>query len=402
MPAILASLILIMLQSGYGQTGQTPDGISVAAGQRVPVNPTQAKYAAAIFAPHTMPFEEVLAAISSSGLTAAHLAAAGLGWAGRFQPPEWWDYSVPYTLWMFEVVESAANLEATLARLTRAAAEIKTNSSSRVGLTFRLVYQGPSPAENDAARRAAWPELAKQLRQKAEGLAAAAGTSLEPVAWISTAIVSRAGSLSESALWNRDSSILLNQDTWLSLRYGPALPLESGISVNVVREEPATSHILLGLTLTTPEDVTLTNALQILQPLGIGLGDLVSSGYPFGGFGPPEKSVNFSFQRTIPLREHGPVITAMEKFSKDLAKPMVLSFGVSGLTMPAAEFEARRQVVWGEMLQEARAEAQALARALGVQAGGVLSVAESANTYGWGGASPMPHHSLTARFAIRR
>lgn len=400
MPAILASLFLIMLQAGYGQTGQTPDGISVAAGQRVPVNPTQAKYAVAAFAPHTMPFEEVLAAISSSGLTAANLAAAG--WDGQFQPPEWLDNSVPSTPWIFEVVESAANLEATLARFTRAAAEIRTNSASKVGLGFRLVYQGPSPAENDAARQAAWPELAKQLRQKAEGIAAAAGTTLDPVAWIGTTVISRVGSLAGNGSSPKPSPIILNQDAWLSVRYGPALPIESGIGVSVVREELVTSHVRIGLSLTAPEEVTLTNALQTLQPLGIELGDLVSSGVPRSPFGPPEKSVSFSFERTVPLREHGPVITAMEKFSKDLAKPMVLSFGVSGLTMPAAEFEARRQVVWAEMLQEARAEAQALARALGVQAGGVLSVAESVNTYGIGNAGSVRPHSLTARFAIRR
>ncbi|MBL8234822.1 MAG: hypothetical protein JNL98_40355 [Bryobacterales bacterium] len=394
MPAILASLFLILFQAGYGQT---PEGISVAAGQRVPVNPTQAKYAVAAFALRAMPFEEVLSAISPSGLTAANLVAAG--WDGNFQPPEWWDNAVPHTPWIFEVVESAANLESTVARFTRAAAEIKTNSASKVGLGFRLVYQGPSPAENDAARRAAWPELAKQLQQKAEGLAAAAGTSLEPVAWISTVVASRAGSLAGNGFSPRPSPIILNQDAWLSVRYGPALPLQSGISVNVVREELVTSHVRIALSFTAPEEVTLTNALQTLQPLGIELGDLVSSGFPRAPFGGTEKTVTFSFERTIPLREYGSVIAAMEKLSKDLAKPTELAFQVSRLTMPAAAFEARREAVWAEMLQEARAEAQALARAVGVQVGSVLTVTEFVSPYDSGS---LRQHSLTARFAIRR
>jgi len=128
-----------------------------------------------------------------------------------------------------------------------------------------------------------------------------------------------------------------------------------------------------------------TYFVQVYSGFGASLSDVVNavssagiSSVDFAGFGffndlPPNASVEWDFNLTVPLSTLGPTIAALSSIQAKANNGLVVSFSFQGTSTSAA---AQPKCVISDLVADATVQAQALADAANLRLGPILAVSD--------------------------
>jgi uncharacterized protein DUF541 len=149
---------------------------------------------------------------------------------------------------------------------------------------------------------------------------------------------------------------------------------------------------------------TVEQVVQAIQSTGITAQDLVGVNPYYGPSGPSPARVTYAFNFSVGLAKFKDTITQLDAARRSLlagTTNLELQYSLWGIfASDAAQEEVRRRLL-PQLMADARAKAEDLAKAAGVTLGAVLGVTDLSSASGfYPGPLRLPV-SLTARFAIQ-
>lgn len=168
--------IISLCPLAFGQLDS--NSITVTAANNVTLQPDQAVFAVSVISPLTTGFDDVLAALAGSGITAGNFSSVNtqsdfslIGGTGQLPP-----LLPPMLTWTFSLLAPLANTKATVASLTTLEQNI---AKAHSGLTLSFSIAGTQISQQLAqSQTCSLPDLIASATTQAQALATAGGVTL--------------------------------------------------------------------------------------------------------------------------------------------------------------------------------------------------------------------------------
>jgi uncharacterized protein YggE len=324
----------------------TPNSVTVTASRNPVVQSDLIVYNVSLAASRDVSFEEVLAAASGAGITAANFRGVNVA-NGTTEPASW----------LFAVTAPINDTKATIGLLT--ALQQNLARDKKFTLSFSV---GGTDVSTQAlqAQTCSLANLMTDARTRAANLASASGATAGAIQMLSASTTNCS----------------------LTVRFalggvGQSGPGSIAITAQATPVNAAPTAISVYLTVSADVTVGLDNIVQTAAGLGVSAADLYSVSQPFtgrvcaaGNITAPCNPVQWSFRYTAPLSQWKDTLAKLAGVRGGQHFGMTVDFQVSADTPPAPE------CALPTLVSQARKRAQDVAAAAGVGLGALNAVSD--------------------------
>jgi membrane-bound inhibitor of C-type lysozyme len=356
------SLLLLLPLLTFAQL--TPNSVTVTASRNTLLPSDLIVYNVSLAASRDVSFEDVLAAASGAGITAANFRGVNVA-NGTTEPASW----------LFAVTAPLNDTKATVALLN--ALQQSLARDKKFTLSFQVGGTDVS-TQALAAQKCSLTDLMADARTRAANLASASGATAGAIQMLS-------GSTTDCSLTVRFALGGVGQS-------GPGSIAITALATPV---NAAPTGISVYLTVSADVTVGLDNVVQTVAATGVTAADLVSVNQQFvgrvcvaGNIAAPCNPVQWSFRYSAPLSKWKDTLAKLAQVRDAKHPGITVDFQVSADTPPAPE------CALPTLVSQARKRAQDVAAAAGVGLGALNAVSD-------GSASIVPTQAVpSAWFAV--
>ncbi|MBL8234806.1 MAG: hypothetical protein JNL98_40275 [Bryobacterales bacterium] len=297
-------------------------------------------------------------------------------------------------VWAFDFRAPIDAFATTLQKIDEAGKKAKSQPEGQVTLFCRPFLIVPPTEESLRVTQAAYASMFAEGLAKARALALSAGVTLGPVTALGPAPGTSVGTASGPGT---PIPAVPTAVASFQIEFGGAGP--GGIRVWAAASTAWNRHVLVDLNVSGPPGTSPARAAQLVAPLGVTAAQAESGTVELPDGEKPAR-VTYTFQQRYPLTELETVLQRIMAFAKEVAPPYNVTVSLSGIAADPEELNARLPEVWPDLIAAGRREAEAFARAAGVEVGPLIEVSHEG--FRW------PSYPLTdfpgalLRFAIVR
>jgi uncharacterized protein YggE len=361
-----AFLLLISAVSLLAQISNNT--VTVMASQSSAAQPDQAVFSVAVTSAIDKSLDQIVAAVSGLGITAANLVQiSNAQVAVSFSPtPPQAGTAPPLPLnYVFQLVVPFSKLKDTTAALTALQKSISQNNS---GLTLSFTLSG-TQISGQQAPTCNSTNLVAQARAQAQDIAGAAGFKAGTIVGLTSATSAAAPICSLTVRFA------------LGAMFGQPEPMITFTATRTNTFQP--DQVLIGLSVQSPTTAGLDDITGALTGAGIAgatfTGVYTNTSYLVsGGVQTPQTVLVWSFTLTAALSKLSATFTQLTSAQQTISgnnSGLTLTFYVEGL-QPSQQLQQSQSCPQAALLADAQAQAKQVAAAAGVSAGAILSMAE--------------------------
>ena len=313
--------------------------------------------------------DQIVAAISGLGITAANLVQIGPApYVPVTAAPRPGAVPVPTIQWIFQLVVPFSKLKDTTAALTALQKSISQNNSG-LTLSFSLSgtrVSGQQPPNCNLA------DLVSKARAQAQDIAGAAGFKAGAVVGLTSATSAAVPICSLTVRFA------------LGMMFGQPEPV---ITISATRTNAIQAdQVLIGLTVQSPTTAGLDDITGALTGAGVSGANFTqvytTISYTLsGGVQAQLNELVWSFTLTAPLAKLSATLTQIISAQQTISannSGLILSFYVEGAQI-SPQLQQSQPCSQAALLADAQAQAKAVAAAAGVTAGAILSMGEGSS-----------------------
>jgi membrane-bound inhibitor of C-type lysozyme len=338
------SLLLLLPVVAFAQL--TPNSVTVTASRDTVVPSDLIVYNVSLAAKPDVSFDDVLAAASGAGLTAANFRGVNLQ-----------NSPAGPASWLFTLTAPLNDTKATVALLN--ALQQNLAKDKKFTLSFQVGGTDVS-AQALQAQKCSLADLMVEARTKAANLASASGATTGVIQMLTASTTGCS----------------------LTVRFalgglGQGAPGSIAITAQATPVNAAPTRLAIYLTVSADVVVALDNILQTVARLGVSAADLVSVSQPFvgrvcavGNIAAPCNPVQWTFRFSAPLSKSKDTFTILAQVRDSSHFGMTIDYSVSADVAPAPE------CALPTLVSQARKRAQDVAAAAGVGLGALNAVSD--------------------------
>jgi uncharacterized protein YggE len=342
--------------------------VTVTASQSSTAQQDEAVFSVTVNSGFDKSLDDVVAAVSGVGITAANLVQIISVFPSASPPPA--NAPSPSLGWTFQLVVPFSKLKDTTSALTSLQNTISQNNS-RLTLSFTLSGTRLSAQQAPTCNLA---DLISQARSQAQDIAGAAGFK-------AGAIVGLTSATSNAALLGCSLTVRFA----LGAMFGQPGP--NAITVGATRTNNIQpDQVLMNLNVTSGTTAGLDDITSALTGAGISgasfTGFYSSTIYPLAKN--PQAALVWSFTLTVPLAKLSAALTQVLSAQQSISansSGLTLTFYVQGMQV-SPQLQQSQPCSQSALLADAQAQAKQVATAAGVSAGPILSMAEGGGALG--------------------
>jgi uncharacterized protein YggE len=372
-------VVFLVISAAPAEAQLANNTVTVTASQISSAQPDEAVFSVNVSSGADTSFDDVVAAVSGVGITAADLVGIG-------NPP--FTNRLPATAflyWGFQLVVPISKLKDTMAALT--ALEKTISQNGVLTLDFTMGGTRASGQQTSACNLAG---LVAQARAQAQDIASAAGLNAGVIVGLTSATSN--GTLLGCSLTARFA---------LGAMFGQPGP--NSITITATRTNNIQpDQVLVGLNVTSGTTAGLDDITGVLRRAGIS-GEAftgVSSDTVYNNYG-TQTVLYWSFTQTEPLAQLAATLTklsaAMQAVWVWKNPGVTFTFSVEG-TQASPQLQQSQLCSQAALLADAQAQAKQVASAAGVSAGPILSMGSVGSVPA--GYTPQTTCSLTVQFQL--
>lgn len=338
-----------------------PAQVYVTVERQIPVSALEVSFALWVEAPVTIPFSKIIEMVQPLGVTARDLRTVYSASIGAENAS---------VIWTFQFRAPVDALAATLQKVDEAGKQVRSQTEGRVSLLSFPSSIFPPTEERLRVTQSAYASMFAEGVAKAQAIAMRAGVSLGALTAIGPTL---RGSFATGVGPSYYATAIPTAGTSLDFEFGGAGP--GGISVYAAASASWTRHVLVDLNVSGPPGTSPARAAQLVAPLGVTPAQ-AESGTVTLPEGEKPARVTYTFQQRYPLTELETLLQRIMAFAKEVAPPYNLTVSLSGITADPEELNARLPEVWPDLIAGGKREAEAFARAAGVEVGRLIEVSQ--------------------------
>ena len=350
--------------------------VTVTASQNSTAQPNEAAFSVAVTSGIDKSLDDVVAVVSSLGITAANLVqisnAFGLSTivSGPTQAPP--VPPAPPLEWVFQLVVPLAKSKDTTVALAALQKSISQNNS---GLTLSFSLSG-TRVSGQQAPNCNLADLVSQARAQAQDIAVAAGFKAGAVVGLTNAT---SAAVSVCSLTARFA---------LGAMFGQPEPVITITATRTNAIQP--DQVLIGLTVQSPTTAGLDDITGALTGAGVSGVNFTSVyttvSYTSSGNAPPaqQSELIWSFTLTAPIAKLSATLTQIISAQQAISannSGLTLTFYVEGMQI-SQQLQQSQPCSQAALLADAQTQAKQVSAAAGVSAGAILSMAEGGSGVG--------------------
>ena len=392
----LCRVIVLLLTPAAPLLAQLANNtVTVTASQSSTAQPDEAIFSVTVGSGVDKSLDDVVAAVSGLGITAANLVQISSVFpSAGVAPPAPANAAASSVGWTFQLVVPFSKLKDTTAAVTSLQKSISQNNS---GLTLSFTLSG-TRVSGQQVSTCNLANLISQARAQAQDIAGAAGFK-------AGAIVGLTSSTSASV----PSLCSVTARFALGMMFGQPEPNITITSTRTNNLQP--DQVLIALIVASGTTSGLDDITGALTAAGISNATFTrvytTTVYPPGGGQTPQNQLVWSFTSTASLAKLSATLTQLVSAQQSVSAKnsgLTLTFGVEGLQI-SPQLEQSQPCSQAALLADAQARAKSVAAAAGVSAGSILSMSEA--SFGTaalqvvpGFTTPQPTCSLTVQFQL--
>ncbi|MBL8234821.1 MAG: hypothetical protein JNL98_40350 [Bryobacterales bacterium] len=272
-------------------------------------------------------------------------------------------------VWTFSFRAPMDALRTTLQKVEEAERQVRSETEGQVTLFSFPSWIFPPTEERLRVTQSAYASMFAEGQAKAQAIAMRAGIPLGPITAIGPTLPGAFGFASRFF----STPAFPTAGTSLDFEFGGAGP--GGIRVRAAASVSWTRHVLVDLNVSGPPGTSPARAAQLVAALGVTPAQ-AESGTATLPDGEKPARVTYTFQQRYPLTELETTLQRITAFGKEVAPPYNFTVFLSGITSDPEELNARLPEVWPDLIAAGRREAEAFARAAGVEVGPLIEVSQ--------------------------